>query len=78
MKLTLPKWGLGNPPGLPKLQSLIVGVKTLRIGVFFISLESFRSIDVENGFAWAISTCAAQVKASRRAGSQTASLTPDH
>ncbi len=40
MKLTLPKLGLESPLGLPKFQSLIVGVKTLHIGVFFISLES--------------------------------------
>jgi hypothetical protein len=51
MKLTLPKWGLGNPSGLPKLQSSIAGVKTLRIGVFFISLESYQSLNVENGLA---------------------------
>jgi len=37
MKLTLPKWGLGSPPGLPKLQSLIVGVKnTLHWGFLYI------------------------------------------
>jgi hypothetical protein len=42
MKFTLPKWGF---------QSLIAGVKTLGSGVFFISLESYRSVDVENGFA---------------------------
>jgi hypothetical protein len=54
MKLTLPKLGLGSPKGLPKLQSSIVGVKTPRIGVFFISLQSYRSVDVENGLAWAI------------------------
>ncbi len=40
MKLILLKLGLGSPPGLPKLQSLIAGVKTPRIEVFFISLES--------------------------------------
>jgi hypothetical protein len=40
MKLTLSKLGLGRPPGLPKFQSSIAKVKTLRIGVFFISLES--------------------------------------
>jgi hypothetical protein len=58
MKLTLPKWGLGSPLGLPKLQSSIVGVKTHCIGVFFISLESWQSVDIENGLAWAIwSTC---------------------
>jgi hypothetical protein len=33
-------WDLGNPPRLPKFQSSIVEVKTLRIEVFFISLES--------------------------------------
>ncbi len=37
MTLTLPKWGLGSPPGLPNLQSWIAGVKTPRIRVFFIS-----------------------------------------
>jgi len=59
MKLTLPKWGPGSPPGLSELQSSIVEVKTPRIGVFFISLESYRSVDVENGLAWAIWTSAA-------------------
>jgi hypothetical protein len=52
MKLTLPKLGLGSPSGLLKLQSLIAGVKTPHIEVFFISLESYQSVDVENGFAW--------------------------
>jgi hypothetical protein len=51
MKLTLSKWGLGSPLGLLKLQSSIAGVKTLRLGVFFISLEKYRCIDVENGLA---------------------------
>ncbi len=41
MKLTLPKLGLGSPPGLLKLQSLTAGVKTPHIGVFFISLEMY-------------------------------------
>jgi hypothetical protein len=35
MKLTLPKVGTWSPPGLPKTQSLIAGVKTPCIGVFF-------------------------------------------
>jgi hypothetical protein len=39
MKLTLPKVGTWSPPGLPKTQSSIAGVKTPRIGVFFIQLE---------------------------------------
>jgi hypothetical protein len=51
MTLALPKWGLGSPMGLPKLQSLIARVKTPRLGAFFISLESYQSIDVENGLA---------------------------
>jgi hypothetical protein len=54
MKLTLPKWGLGSPSGLLKLQSSIAGVKTPRIKVFFISLERNQSVDVENELAWAI------------------------
>jgi hypothetical protein len=78
MRLTLPKWGLGSPPGLPKVQSSIARVKTPHIGAFFISLESYRSLDVENGLAWAIWTSAALVMAKRKAGSQTGSLTPDH
>jgi hypothetical protein len=54
MRLTLLKWELGSPPGLPKLQSLIAGVKTLRIEAFFISLESYQNINVKNGLAGAI------------------------
>jgi hypothetical protein len=38
MKLTLPM-GTWSPPGLPKTQSLIAGVKTPCIGVFLVSLE---------------------------------------
>jgi hypothetical protein len=56
MKLTLPKWGLGSPPGLPTLQSSIAGVKTPRIVTFFISLERYWSVDAENGLAWSIWT----------------------
>jgi len=78
MKLTLLKLGLGSPPGLLELQSSIVGVKTSHIGIFFITLESYRSVDVENGLAWAIWTYVAQVMAKRRAMSQTGNLTPDH
>jgi hypothetical protein len=51
MKFTLSKWGLGSPSRLPKLQSLIAEVKTPCIGVFFISLESYQSANVENGIA---------------------------
>ncbi len=51
MTLTLPKWGLRSPLGLPKLQSSIAGVKTPRLEPFLISLKSYRSVDVENGLA---------------------------
>jgi hypothetical protein len=51
MTLSLPKWGLGSPPGLLKLQSSILGVKTPCIEVFFISLESYQGVNVENGLA---------------------------
>jgi hypothetical protein len=37
--LTLPKMGLGSPPGLPKIQNTIAGVKTPHIDIFFIPLE---------------------------------------
>ncbi len=51
MILTLPKWGLGSLPRLPKLQSSIAGVKIPRLEAFFMSLEIYRSVDVENGLA---------------------------
>jgi len=41
MTFTLWKWGLGSPPRLPKLQSLIARVKTPCLEVFFMSLESY-------------------------------------
>jgi hypothetical protein len=75
MTFTFPKWGLGSPPGLSKFQSWIAGVKTPRIRMFFISLESYESVDVENGLAWAIWSSAAQVMCKRNAGSQIGSLT---
>jgi hypothetical protein len=78
MTLTLPKWGLGSPPRLPKVESWITRIKKPCIGVFFISLESYESVDVENELAWAIWTSAAQVIWKRRAGNQTGNLTPDH
>jgi hypothetical protein len=39
MKLTLPKVGTWSPSGLSKIQSLIAGVNTPCIEVFFIPLE---------------------------------------
>jgi hypothetical protein len=41
MKLTLPKWELGSPPGLLKVQRAIAKVKTFHIEELFISLESY-------------------------------------
>jgi len=69
MKLTFPKLGRGSPPRLLKLQSLIAGVKKPCIGAFFISLESYRSVDVENGFVRAIWTFTTHIMAKRKAGS---------
>jgi hypothetical protein len=51
LTLTLPKWGLGSPPGLPKAQNAITGVKSPLLEVFFIPLERSWSVDVENGLA---------------------------
>jgi hypothetical protein len=45
MTFTLSKWGLGSPLGLSKLQNSIARIKTPCIEVFFISLESYRSVD---------------------------------
>jgi len=44
--------------------------------VFFILLKRSRSVDVENGLAWAIWTFAAQVMVKRKVGSQTANSQP--
>jgi hypothetical protein len=77
MKLT-PKIGTWEFFGTPKASEFdCKGQNTLH-WVFFISLESYQNVDVENGLAWAIWTSAAQVMAKRRADSQTDSLTPDH
>jgi hypothetical protein len=78
MKLTLLKLGLGSPMRLLKFQNSIAGVKTPCIGMFFISLESYQSVDVENGLIWAIWTSTTHVMAKRRAESQIGNLTPDH
>jgi hypothetical protein len=78
MKLTLSKLRTWSPPGLSKTQSLILGVKTPCIGLFFISLERSWSVDVQNSLAWVIWTYAAQVMGKRRVGSQIVSLIPDH
>jgi hypothetical protein len=38
--------GVGVPKGFSNLQSTIAGVKTPHLEMFFISLESYGSIDV--------------------------------
>ncbi len=77
VKPTLPKVGSRSLPGLPKLQSSSLGVKTPRIGVFLIPLERSWSLNVQNDLAWAIWTSSAQVMGKRRAESHIGSLTPD-
>jgi hypothetical protein len=49
MELTLLKWRLRSLPGLSKFQSSIAGDKTPCIGVIFMSLENYQSVDVEMG-----------------------------
>jgi hypothetical protein len=66
MTFTLPKWGLGSLLGLSKFQSSISRVKTPRIEALFISLESYQSVDVENGLAWTIWTSSAQVMTKKK------------
>jgi hypothetical protein len=78
MTPSLPKWGLGSLLGLLKFQSSIAGVKTPCIELFFISLESYQSVDVENGLAWATWTSTAQVMTKRKVGSQIGNLIPNH
>jgi hypothetical protein len=78
MTPSLPKWGLGSPSGLPKLQSSIARVKTPCIESFFIPLESYESVDVENGLTRAIWTFEAQVMTKRKVGSQIGNSIPDH
>jgi hypothetical protein len=51
MTFTFPKWGLGNPLGIPKLQNVIARVKKPCLEAFFTSLEIYRSVDVENDLA---------------------------
>ncbi len=43
------KW---NPPGLPKTQKTIWGVKSPRLGPFLISMERFWSVDAQNALHW--------------------------
>jgi hypothetical protein len=78
MQLTFPKVRKWSPSGVLNTQKTIWGVKSLHLGAFFISMESYWSVDDQDGLAWAIWTSTAQVMGKRRAGSQIVSLTPDH
>ncbi len=51
-----PEMGTWESSRTPKLQSSIAGVKTPRVEAFFISLEIYRSVNVENGLEWIIWT----------------------
>ncbi len=74
----LERVGIWSPPGLPNVQSWTEKAKTPRIGMFLVSLERSWNVDIENGLAVVIWTSAAQVMGKRKAGSQTANLTPNH
>jgi hypothetical protein len=65
-------FGSWSPGGVPKLERVIAKVKTLLLVKFFISLEIYWSLDVQNGLAWPIWTSATQVMAKRKVGSQIA------
>jgi len=78
MTLTLPKMGTWESFGIPETSKLNCQGQTPCLEVFFISLEKYQSVDVENGLAWAICTSTAQVMGKRKARSQTGNLTPNH
>jgi hypothetical protein len=73
-----PKMGTWEFTETPETSELDCRGQNTSHWVFFISLESYESVDVENGLAWAIWTSAAQVMCKRRAGSQIGNLTLDH
>jgi len=73
-----PEMGTWESSETPETSVFDCRGQTPCIGVFFKSLESYRSVDVENGLAWAIWTFAAQVMVKRKAASQIGNLTPDH
>jgi hypothetical protein len=77
-KTHTPKMGTWSPSQLLKLQSSIARVKTPCIGMFFISLESYQSVDIENGLVCGIWTSIAHVMAKRKAKSQIGNLIPNH
>jgi hypothetical protein len=83
MNTHTPKWtsivfGSWGPSGFPKLQKAIARVKTPCPVDFFISLEKYWNLDVQNGLAWPIWTFTTQVMAKRKVRNQIGNLTPDH
>jgi hypothetical protein len=56
-------WSLG---GLPKLQRVIARVKTPCLVEFFISLERYWNVDVQNGLPWFIWTSTTQVMGQKK------------
>jgi len=78
MTLTLPKMGTWESFRTPETLELNCKGQTSRLEVFFISLENYQSVDVENDLSWAICTSTAQVMAKRRARSQIGNLAPNH
>jgi len=68
MQLPFPKVETWSPPGLPKTQKTIWGVKYPCLDAFFISMKSSWSVDVQNGLVLPIRTFAAQVMAKEGPG----------
>jgi len=73
-----PEMGTWESSGTPETSEFNYRGQNTLHWVFIISLERYRSVDVENGLTWAIWTSTAQVMAKRKVESQTNSLTPDH
>jgi len=64
--------------GTPKILEFDCrGQNTSHWGAFYI-IESYQSVDVENGLVWAIWASTTQVMAKRKVGNQIDSLTPNH
>jgi hypothetical protein len=72
----LPLLGVGVPGDSRNFREWLQGSEPLV--EFFISLENYWNLDVENGLAWPIWTFKTQVIAERKVRSQIGSLTPNH
>jgi hypothetical protein len=73
-----PEIGTWEPSRTPKISEFDCRGQNTSHWNVFISLESYRSVDVENGLAWAIWISATQVMVEKKVGSQTSNLTPNH